>query len=108
MSQQTIQRALLSAVANNRIQVLNFLLQQGRSVNARDANGHTLLMVAATHGAKMSAMQLLRAKADTHAKAKNGTTALSIAHEGGQTTIAQWIQQLQLKEIEEKMPRLRI
>ncbi|WP_161493781.1 ankyrin repeat domain-containing protein [Nitrosospira lacus] len=59
--------------------VVQFLLEQGANVDARDDDGKTALMKAVTHGRILIMQTLLDAGADINAQEKGGSTALRMA-----------------------------
>jgi ankyrin repeat protein len=66
-----------------------FLLEQGGDINARDAEGRSLLMLAAASGAlPVDAVKALIAKgADVNARTARGETALGLATRHGKTAV---------------------
>jgi ankyrin repeat protein len=66
-----------------------FLLEHGGDINARDAEGRTLLMLAAASGAlPVDVVKALVAKgADVNARTAGGETALGLAHRHGKTAV---------------------
>jgi ankyrin repeat protein len=70
------------------IDIARLLIQHGANVNAKDKDGMTALMVAASHN-NAPAIGLLQAGADAAAKNNRGETALAIAKLNGNLNAAQ-------------------
>ncbi|KAL6868614.1 Pfs, NACHT and ankyrin domain protein [Trichoderma novae-zelandiae] len=66
-------------VTNNREMTVRQLLKMGASIDARDRNGNTALLLALFHGHEAIAKLLIEAGADIHARDNDGQTALLIA-----------------------------
>ena len=64
------------AVRNNRLSELEMLMDEGVKVSDRDANGNTLLLVAAQQGLKRIAKFLLRRNADINQVNNAGNSVL--------------------------------
>eukprot|EP00887_Chlorella_sp_A99_P005208 scaffold1.g5208.t1 len=73
------------AALNNRIAILNFLVDRGVDVDAADATGQTALHWAAVRGAVQAAETLLRAGASLGAADSRGYTPCHVAAQYGQT-----------------------
>ncbi len=66
-------------------------LQDGMPVDARDAHGNTLLIVAAQNNGKRVVKLCLRHGADISATNSRGNTALHFAHAYGFLELASWL-----------------
>ncbi|EGR50987.1 uncharacterized protein TRIREDRAFT_57671 [Trichoderma reesei QM6a] len=66
-------------VIKNREMTVRHLLKMGASIDARDRNGNTALLLALSHGHDAIAKLLIEAGANINARDSNGQTALLIA-----------------------------
>jgi ankyrin repeat protein len=78
-SQSSILHAVAEADSGHSSQVVELLVQAGASVDARNSNGKTPLMIAARNNHINSFMAFMAAGADVHAVDKSGQTARQIA-----------------------------
>ncbi|XP_067679248.1 uncharacterized protein [Haliotis asinina] len=87
-STQAGQTALMLAISHGRTNMVEFLLDAGADVNARDNDGSTALMCACEHGHNDIVKVLLSHPAtDANLTDNDGSTALSIAMEAGHKDI---------------------
>ncbi|MEP7361864.1 MAG: ankyrin repeat domain-containing protein [Acidobacteriota bacterium] len=84
--------ALMLATAGGYPETVQFLIEAGANVNAKDANGTTALMWAARGGHTQIVGRLLTAGADPTTNSAGGLTALKAANAGGHSDIAQLLQ----------------
>ncbi|RMG00336.1 MAG: ankyrin repeat domain-containing protein, partial [Acidobacteria bacterium] len=70
---------LMGAACNNDKSVVEYLLENGRDVNAKNSNGWTALMYAAKGGCKEIVELLIEKGADVNAQDEAGWTALMYA-----------------------------
>lgn len=86
-SGELMDELLRRAVIEGRIETLKFRIVQRRfDLNARDAKGHTPLMLAARNGRAAICRMLVQHGVDIHATL-NGKTALDMAHENGMKNV---------------------
>ena len=86
-SGELMDELLRRAVIEGRIETLKFrILQQRFDLNARDAGGHTPLMLAARNGRTAICRMLVQQGVDLHATL-HGKTALDMAHDNGMTNV---------------------
>ncbi|KAJ0411187.1 hypothetical protein ATCC90586_008903 [Pythium insidiosum] len=67
---------VFSAARHNRVDSVAYMLDQGVSVNARDAHGNTILSIACQNGLKRMAKLALRRGANINSQNNRGNTAL--------------------------------
>lgn len=72
---------------------------------ARDANGWTPLMVAATHGHLAMCQMLVELEADIHARKNFKCTALHLAARGGHTSVVEFLVQCKADVMAEKIDK---
>ncbi|KAJ5657955.1 uncharacterized protein N7484_001604 [Penicillium longicatenatum] len=79
---------LLTLVRKGEVDRIEEVLEKGASVNTKDSNGQTALIIATSRGHELLVSLLLKFKAKTDLKGKNGETALSVAAQKGYENIA--------------------
>ncbi|TMW63539.1 hypothetical protein Poli38472_002480 [Pythium oligandrum] len=67
---------VFSAARHNRIDSVTYMLDQGISVNSKDAHGNTILSIACQNGLKRMAKLALRRGANINSQNNRGNTAL--------------------------------
>ncbi|XP_076353191.1 uncharacterized protein LOC143248591 isoform X2 [Tachypleus tridentatus] len=81
---QNGQTALMLAVSQNNVKVVEMLLEAGAEVNLQDNDGSTALMCAAEHGHReLVKLLLCHPDCDLYLTDRDGSTALSICMEAG-------------------------
>lgn len=80
--------ALRRAAEQGDVARLQFLLDQGADVNARDADDRSPLMLAVTHSRTKIVEVLIAHNANVNAADRNGTTPLQVAESTHQTALA--------------------
>jgi uncharacterized repeat protein (TIGR01451 family) len=109
-----LNKDLLAAVREGKVEKVLRLLSLGADVNAKDENGLTPLHVAATRYGKKEVAELLIAKgADVKAKNKGGKTPRIIAEESGHKELAELLRKKEASSSEEvglklQMPDLKL
>ena len=84
---ELLDELLRRAATEGRLITTKFRIAQGFDLNARDAEGHTPLMLAARHGHDAICRVLVQHGADPHAT-RHGKTALEMALENGMKNAA--------------------
>ncbi|GBG55292.1 hypothetical protein SPFL3102_00718 [Sporomusaceae bacterium FL31] len=72
---------LMAAASFGRLEIINFLIEHGADVNAKDKDGQTALMKAVAYNYPQAAKILLQAGADSSTRDTRGNTASSLAAE---------------------------
>ncbi|QJW46867.1 ankyrin repeat domain-containing protein [bacterium BFN5] len=72
---------LMAAASFGRLEMINYLIEHGADVNAKDKDGQTALMKAVAYNYPQAAKLLLQAGADSSVRDIRGNTAISLASE---------------------------
>ena len=87
----SFESSLLRAVAENRLNLLSFLLSINTNPDAVGVEGQTALMTASYCNLGKAAILLLQANADPNAQRRDGMTALNIASQKGHLEVVKVI-----------------
>ncbi len=82
---------LLEAAGDGKLETVQWLLQNGASLQEKDDNGSTALLVAAANGQLQTVQWLLQNGASLQEKDKEGDTALHCAALNGKLETVQWL-----------------
>ena len=80
---------LITAVEENKIEIIEFLLSRKPNLNAQDKVGYTAVAVAASNGYDAALMLLVAEKADVNISQRDGVTPLMWTVENNKPTTAQ-------------------
>lgn len=86
-----------ASAPNTKVEILDFLLQNGANVEGRSLNGTTPLMMAAGYGSEAAVDRLVAAKAELRATNEKGLSAVDFARLSGRESLT--------KKLEGLMPR---
>jgi ankyrin repeat protein len=84
-AQKKLNDELISAAKNSNINEIERLIKKGATIEAKDKDGWTALMLAAVNGHTDTCTMLIKNGADVNAKSNYGTTALMYAVANGHT-----------------------
>ncbi|XP_030844801.1 ankyrin repeat domain-containing protein 17-like [Strongylocentrotus purpuratus] len=86
-----VDKALLSAVINGRLNVVQYLAGQGAQIDTYDSNGKTPLHVATLQGLLEVVQYLIGKGAQVDKPTKEGTTALLFASDAGHLDVVEYL-----------------
>lgn len=72
---------IVDAVKKERLQYVNFMMEKGADINARDAEGHNLMVLCAQQSVHELVAPLLQRGLSLDSRDKNGKTITQIVHE---------------------------